>query len=145
MQIWSVYKTSSVTDKPIISIISGVHAFPKGISSEVNNIAWLDLELAFYKSAVQHLKNYTTGSPRGKFLISSFTVFQADIYWNMLLVTKILLIFWMQSYSKLFLVNMMIRKYIGLNLVENSRLNWKEIEKYQKKLFYSFESFSQQR
>ena len=39
----------------------GVYIFPKGICPKVNIIAQLELELAYYDSAVQHFNCYTTG------------------------------------------------------------------------------------
>ena len=41
----------------------GVHTFPKGICLKVNIIVWLEFELAYYDSAVQHFNHYTTKTP----------------------------------------------------------------------------------
>ena len=38
----------------------GVHTFPKGICPEVNVIARLEYELAYYDSAVHRFNHYTT-------------------------------------------------------------------------------------
>ena len=40
----------------------GVYAFPKSISPKVNVIAWLELELTYYKAIVLHFSHYTTGT-----------------------------------------------------------------------------------
>ena len=50
------YLTHSEEDK-------GVHIFPKGICPNVNVIAWLEFELAYYDSPVQGFNNYTTRTP----------------------------------------------------------------------------------
>ena len=42
-----------ITDK-------GVHAFSKNINTNVNVIARLEFELAFFKAVVQQLSHYTT-------------------------------------------------------------------------------------
>ena len=43
---------------------------PKGIYPKMNLVAWLEFELAYYNSAVQHFNNYTTmSSPPHTFLI----------------------------------------------------------------------------
>ena len=39
-----------------------VHTFAKNISSKVNVIAQLELELAYYDFAVQHVNHYATGT-----------------------------------------------------------------------------------
>ena len=41
----------------------GVHAFPKGICSKVNEIARLEYELAYNDSAVHRFNHYTTRTP----------------------------------------------------------------------------------
>ena len=50
------YLTHSWEDK-------GVHTFPKGICPNVNVIARLEYELAYYDSAVQRFNHYTTRTP----------------------------------------------------------------------------------
>ena len=50
------YFTHSWEDK-------GVHSFPKGICPKVNVIARLELELAYYDSAVRRFNHYTTRIP----------------------------------------------------------------------------------
>ena len=40
----------------------GVHAFPKGISPEMNVIVRLEFELAFYDVTVDHASHYATGN-----------------------------------------------------------------------------------
>ena len=39
---------------------NGVHTFPKGISSKVKVIAWLEFELAYYNSEVSRFNHYAT-------------------------------------------------------------------------------------
>ena len=41
----------------------GVHIFTKGISPKVNVITLLEIDLAYYDSAVQRFNYYTTGTP----------------------------------------------------------------------------------
>ena len=50
---WWYYLTHSWEDK-------GVHTFPKGICSKVNEIARPEYELAYYDSEVHHFNHYTT-------------------------------------------------------------------------------------
>ena len=40
-----------------------VHTFLKGISPKVNVIAWLELELAYFDVAIEHISYYVTGLP----------------------------------------------------------------------------------
>ena len=52
------------------------HAFPKGIGPKVNVIAWLEFELTYFETAVQHF------TPQGLPLnIYSFRVFHISISW----------------------------------------------------------------
>ena len=53
------YLTHSWEDK-------GVHTFPKGICLNVNVIARLEFELAYYDSAVHRFNHYTTRTPPAK-------------------------------------------------------------------------------
>ena len=48
-----------------------VHSFPKGICPKVNVIAQLELELAYYDTAVQCFNHYTTRTPLPKSLTLS--------------------------------------------------------------------------
>ena len=43
-----------------------VHTFPKGICQKVKVIVWLDFELVYYDSAVQHYNHYTAGTLPGE-------------------------------------------------------------------------------
>ena len=51
-----------------------IHAFPKGISSKVNVIARLELELAHFKAAVEHFNHCTK-----LFLVIILTKYIKDI------------------------------------------------------------------
>ena len=42
----------------------GIHTFPKGICPKVNEIAWLDFELADDDSAVHRFNHYTMKTPQ---------------------------------------------------------------------------------
>ena len=42
---------------------NGVHTFPNSICPKVNVIAWLEFELTYYDSTVQHFNHYATGTP----------------------------------------------------------------------------------
>ena len=54
LSLWKklYYLTNSLEDK-------GVHTFPEGISPKVNTIILLELELAYFKTTVQHFSHYT--------------------------------------------------------------------------------------
>ena len=56
-QYW-YYLTHSLEDK-------GVHTFPQDISLNVNVIAWLEFELAYYDSTVHRSNYYTTRTSPG--------------------------------------------------------------------------------
>ena len=56
-------KNCRSTIKPIDGGDKAVHAFPKCICPKVNVIARLEFELAYYDSAVQRFKHYTTRRP----------------------------------------------------------------------------------
>ena len=43
--------------------IKGVYTFSKDICPKVNVIAWLELELNYFETAVQHVSHKTTGTP----------------------------------------------------------------------------------
>ena len=54
------WKNRSGTIWSIDRRIRGAHTFPKDICPKVNIITWLDFELAYYDSAIQHFNHYTT-------------------------------------------------------------------------------------
>ena len=47
-----------------------VHTFPKGISSKVNVIPWLEFELTYFKLTVQHFRSYAMETPYSWILLS---------------------------------------------------------------------------
>ena len=65
----SFLKESRGTIEPIPGRISGGGSYTKRICPKVNVIAWLEFELAYYDSAVQHFNHYTRTPPRFSSLI----------------------------------------------------------------------------
>ena len=48
------------------------HIFPKSISLKVNVIVWLELECAFYRSAVQYVTHYATETLSNQIILDDF-------------------------------------------------------------------------
>ena len=69
----SARRTVVVLFKPIAGRIRGVHTFPNGIFPNVNVIARLEYELAYYDSAVHRFNNYTTRKPPQLKVITAYT------------------------------------------------------------------------
>ena len=75
-QLW-YYLTHSWEDKEF-------HTFPNGICPKVNIIAWLEIELTYYDSAVHHFNHYTMRTPTSTiekeafsivYMLQKFTIF----------------------------------------------------------------------
>ena len=55
----SLQKNSNDTVQPIIGEIKRVYSFPNGISPKLDIIAQIELELAYFKAAVQYFNHNT--------------------------------------------------------------------------------------